>query len=225
MKVDVHLGATQRGKVLADVSLGDVGSGHQKADHERGVEDLAEAEGLRHVERDPEQGGRRYLPVQQRVEPLVGRALEGEGGLSRGEHRLQGLHGGEVAAGVVAHPHRHPGQVGGPVHRGLGRHHDGAGSHRIGGGDQAAGPLAGGRVRGPVARAADAGAAAPGPKRLEGAGADLADRDPVVTFGQEGVLEAFGGKVTLLLRDPFLQPAVRQDLQRHRVLPTSVDQR
>ena len=50
-------------------------------------------------------------------------------------------------------------------------------------------------------------------------------RDPVVTFGQEGVLEAFGGEVALLLRDPFLQPAVRQDLQRHRVLPASVDQR
>jgi hypothetical protein len=66
---------------------------------------------------------------------------------------------------------------------------------------------------------------APGPERLEGAGADLPGRDPVVTFGQEGVLEAFGGEVALLLRDPFLQPAVRQDLQRHRVLPASVHQR
>jgi hypothetical protein len=117
VEVDVHLGAAQGGEVLADVGLGDVGPGHQEADHERGVEDLAEAEGLRDVERDPEQGGRRHLPVQQRVEPLVGRALEGQGGLFRGEHRLQGLRGGEVAAGVIAHPHRHPGQVGGPAYR------------------------------------------------------------------------------------------------------------
>jgi hypothetical protein len=84
-----HLGAAQGGEVLADVGLGDVGSGHQEADHERGVEDLAEAEGLRDVQGDPEQGGRRHLPVQQRVEPLVGRPLEGEGGLFRGEHRVE----------------------------------------------------------------------------------------------------------------------------------------
>jgi Domain of unknown function (DUF222) len=220
----VDLGAAQGGEVLADVGLGDVGSGHQEADHERSVEDLAEPEGLRDVQRDPEQGGRGHLPVKERVEPLVGRTLEGEGDLLRREHGLQGLHGGEVAAGVVAHPHRHPGQVRGPAHRGLGRHHDGAGSHRIGGGDEAAGPLSRGGVGGPVAGAADVGAAAPGPEGLEGTGLDLPGRDPVVTFGQEGVLEPFGGEVALFLRDPLLQPAVRQDLQRHRVLPASVHQ-
>jgi hypothetical protein len=37
VEVDVHLGAAQGGEELADVSLGDVGSGHQEADHERGV--------------------------------------------------------------------------------------------------------------------------------------------------------------------------------------------
>jgi hypothetical protein len=89
VEVDVHLGVAQGGEVLADVGLGDVGPGHQEADHERGVEDLAEAEGLRDVQRDSEQGGRRHLPVQQRIEPLVGRSLEGEGGLFRGEHRLE----------------------------------------------------------------------------------------------------------------------------------------
>jgi hypothetical protein len=76
-----------------------------------------------------------------------------------------------------------------------------------------------------VARAADIGTAASGPERLEGTGPDLPGRDPIVTFGQEGVLEPFGGEVALLLRNPFLQPAVRQDLQRHRVLSASVDQR
>src|ERR1044071_6872524 len=35
----------------------------------------------------------------------------------------------------------------------------------------------------------------------------------------EGVLEPFGGEVALLLGDPFLQPSVRHDLERHRFLP------
>ena len=78
VEVDVHLGVAQGGEVLADVGLGDVGPGDQEADHERGVEDLAEAEGLRDVQRDSEQGGRRHLPVQQRIEPLVGRSLCGK---------------------------------------------------------------------------------------------------------------------------------------------------
>jgi hypothetical protein len=203
-EVDVHLSPAHGGEVSGDIGLGDVGSSHQEADHECGVEGLAEPESLRDVQRDPEQGGRRHLAVQQRVEPFVGRPLEGEGDRLRREHGLQGLHGGEVAAGVAAYPHRHPGQVGGPAHRGLGRHHDGAGSHRIGSGDKTAGPLARSGVGGPVARAADIGAAAPGPERLEGTGPDLPGRDPVVTFGQEGVLEPFGGEVALLLRDPFL---------------------
>jgi hypothetical protein len=61
---------------------------HQEADHERGVEDLAEPEGLRDVQRDPEQGGRRYMAVQQRVEPFVGRPLESEGDRLGREHGL-----------------------------------------------------------------------------------------------------------------------------------------
>jgi hypothetical protein len=73
-----------------------------------------------------------------------------------------------------------------------------------------------------VTGAADVGAAAPGSEGLEGAGPKLAalipsfGRYPVVAFRQEGVVETFGGEVALFFRDPFLQPAVRQYLQRHR---------
>ena len=104
MEVDVHLGTAQRGQVPGDVGLADIVAGDQEADHKGGVEHLAEAELLGDVERDPEQGSRRHLAVQQRVEPLIGRPLEGEADVLRRQHGLQGLHGGEVAAGVVATP-------------------------------------------------------------------------------------------------------------------------
>ena len=42
-----------------------------------------------------------------------------------------------------------------------------------------------------------------------------ADANSVVAADDEAVLESFGREVALLLGDPFLQPAVRHDLQRH----------
>jgi hypothetical protein len=71
VEVDVHLGAAQGGEVLADVGLGDVGSGHQEADHERGVEDLAEPEGRRDVQRDPEQAPPRPAPKVSKAPVLT----------------------------------------------------------------------------------------------------------------------------------------------------------
>jgi hypothetical protein len=52
-EVDLHLRAPQGGEVPAHVGLADVAPGHQEPDHERGVEDLSEPEGLRDVQRHP----------------------------------------------------------------------------------------------------------------------------------------------------------------------------
>src|SRR5215468_4560129 len=52
VKVDLHLSAPQGSQVLVDVGLADVVPGYQEPDHERGVEDLAEPECLRDVERN-----------------------------------------------------------------------------------------------------------------------------------------------------------------------------
>jgi len=160
VEVNVHLGVAQGGEVLANVGLGDVGPGHQEADHETWRRGPCGSRRPPRCTSGLEQGGRRHLPVQQRIEPLVGRSLEGEGGLFRGEHCLQGLHGGEVAAGVIAHPTGTPARSAGPRTGGLGRHHDGAGSYRICGGDEAAGRP--GRFQAPApSRRSAPGAAAP----------------------------------------------------------------
>jgi hypothetical protein len=76
-----------------------------------------------------------------------------------------------------------------------------------------------------VAGAAHVGAVAAGPERLERARLDLAgvvalDRaDAVVGAEHEAVLQPLGGEEALLLSHPFLQPAVRHDLQRHATPP------
>jgi hypothetical protein len=83
----------------------------QQPDHERSVQDGAESERLSDIERDAEHDRRRDPPLQQRVEALVGRALEAERDLFGREHRLQCLHGGEVAPRVVADSHLHSGEL------------------------------------------------------------------------------------------------------------------
>ena len=70
-KIDLHLSAPQGAQVLLHISLAGVNPGHQEPDHERGVEDLAEPEGLGDIERDSPRRGRRHLPVKQRVQALV----------------------------------------------------------------------------------------------------------------------------------------------------------
>src|SRR6202007_3363522 len=99
----------QAAEVLLDVSLAHAEPGDQEPDHERGVHDRAEPEGLGDVERDPPRRRGRTLPLQQRVQAFVGWPLEAELDLAGGEHSLQGLYGGEVAPGVVTDPDRHPG--------------------------------------------------------------------------------------------------------------------
>src|SRR5260370_204457 len=77
---------------------------------------------------------------------------------------------------------------------------------------------AGGGARGDGA--APGGAAAARPERLEGTRLDFPGVvapgrvDAVVAVVEhEGVVQAFGGEEALLLGHPFLQPAVRHDLE------------
>jgi hypothetical protein len=220
-EIDLHLGAAQRAQVLIDVSLAGAGSGHQEPDHERDVQDLAEPEGLGDVERHPPRGGGRDLPPEQCVQALVGRALEGELHLIRGQHGLEGLHGGEVAAGVVPDADRHASQVLGTADGRLGRDDYGGRRDRVSRGHKLAGPFARRGIRGPVARAAHVSAVASRPEGLERARLDLPGVVPlhgmnsIVPAEHEGVLQPLGGEVALLFGDPFLQPAVRHDLERH----------
>src|SRR5215469_6634432 len=76
-----------------------------------------------------------------------------------------------------------------------------------------------------MAGTAHVGPAAAGTERLERAGLDLSGVVPlhaahsVVAADYEAVLQPFGREVALLFGDPFLQAAVRHDLQRHRQSP------
>jgi hypothetical protein len=72
-----------------------------------------------------------------------------------------------------------------------------------------------------VARAAHVRAVASRAERLEGARLDLPGVvalhgvHAVVVVEHEAVLEPFGIEEASFLRDPFLQPAVGHDLERH----------
>ncbi|MGH3180377.1 MAG: hypothetical protein ACRDOE_00480 [Streptosporangiaceae bacterium] len=220
-EIDLHLGAPQGAQVLLDVCLTGVKSGHQEPDHERGVEDLAEPEGLGDVERHPPRRGRRDLPVKQRVQALVGRALEGERHLIGSKHGLKGLYGGEMAPGVVTDSERHSGQVLRTADGRVRWHDDGAGRHRVCRGHELTSPFARRGVGGPVAGAADVSTVAARPERLERARLDLSGvvsphgTNAVVPAEHEAVLQPFGREVALLFGDPLLQSAMRHDLQRH----------
>jgi hypothetical protein len=87
---------------LSTSAFGRVAAGDQEPDHESGVQDRAESERLGYIKRYSPRRGGRDLPLKQRVEPLVGRPLEGEAQFTRGEYGLESLHGREVAPGVVA---------------------------------------------------------------------------------------------------------------------------
>ena len=211
--VDVALRALQRPEEPLEVLGVRLAVDHRR-DHERGVDDLPEAELLGEVVRAAEQGGRRRLALDEELHAAEEHAVvEGELELVGAEVRFERLDRGVVAPGLIADRDRDPRQLLGAPHRRVGRHEDPRRRHRVGVRVELA--VAGGRgdPDGPVAGAAHVGR----PARLErlvgahlvAAVVDLAVRrlDQLA----EDVVEALRREVALLLGDPFLQAEVRLD--------------
>src|SRR5580704_8836000 len=210
-QIDIALRAAQCLEKLAHVLRLGIAR-DQRRHHEGAVDDLPESELFQEVIRTTEQRCRRSFPVDQLLHAMEQQPFgEGQVDLLGLEVLFQSLDGRIVAAGLKSHRDRNAGQIGGSLDRRIRRHENACRRNRVSIAIQLAVPVGGGDVHRPVAGATDV-AGAPLLKSL--ISAELVAQVVLLAFLRvqlvaELVIEAFGGEITLLFGDPFLQAHVR----------------
>ena len=225
-QVEVALRAAQGAEVFAQILGVGVAVDHRR-DQEGGVDDFAEAELLGEIIGSAEQGRGGDLAVDQQFHAAEQKALvEGKVDLAGRQIGFEGLDRRVMAARLPAHRDRHTGEAGRVADRRVGRHEYSGRRHRIEIGIEPAVPGRGGDPDGPVAGAADIGAAARF-ERLVGAGpppahvvVPPAGRADVLA---ELVVEALGHEIALFLGYPLLQPEMRLDDEFGHAFPPVAD--
>ena len=218
-QIDIHLRPLERVHVFLDIGFVDLVRKHE-GDHEAGVGDLAESQLRSRLVGDAPQAGRRHIAIHADIHPLPRQPDELEIYLVTGNERLQRLNRREMAARMITDGDFPARQVFGPPNIRVLGHHDAAGGHDVGAAPQPPDIARGRLVDSPMAGTADIGFAALVPfAGLVGFVRALLDLDhipglvdlllPAGDFtARDLIVEAFIGKIPLLVSDRFLQPAM-----------------